>query len=58
MAYLDDRSRKEDEVRDKQVEKLAESNTYLQQLAERTGNIYMDGNQVGNATVLSAYRLP
>jgi len=42
----------------KQVEKLAESNTYLQQLAERTGNIYMDGNQVGNATVLSAYRLP
>lgn len=58
MAYLDDRSRKEDEVRDKQVEKLAESNTYLQQLAERTGNIYMDGNQVGNATVLSAYRVP
>ena len=58
MAYLDDRSRKDDEMRDKQAEKLDQSNTYLQQLAERTGNIYMDGNQVGIAAVQSAYRLP
>ena len=58
MGYL----REEREDRDKEKEKLVEQQEkmsgYLQQMAERSGNIYMDGNQVGLATVQSAYRMP
>jgi len=56
--YLKQRDDKEDKAKEEAKKSQDTTNSYLQQLAERTGNIYMDGNQVGIATVQSAYRLP
>ena len=57
MAYL----REEREDKEKEKEQAAqtkdEATEYLRKIAERSGNIYMDSNQVGLATVQSAYRM-
>ena len=58
MGYLREEREDREKEKEKTVEQQEKMSGYLQQMAERSGNIYMDGNQVGLATVQSAYRMP